>query len=243
MKTLVIYYTFLCFIGIFSSNSLLAEQSIYEKAINHPERPEVDRNKDGSRLPLTILPFSKITSGIKVLEIGAGGGYTTELISRVIGDKGQLYAETLSPSRIENNRLKNVTALRRHKLYQLPDVLTENSVNKGELDVVIIFFALHDVMMNSRIDQDDFLNNIFQSLKPGGYFVILDNAARPDSALTDTRSLHRIGENYVKQKIISAGFKFDKATQVLRNPNDDVTKSWRSISGKQDRFAFRFVKP
>lgn len=233
----------LLLICICYSSPNFAATTVYENAINHPERPPNDRIKDSSRKPSIILPFSKIKSTNKVLEIGAGGGYTTELISRVIGNQGHVYAETLSASRIANGRLNNVTALRRHKLYQLPDVLQENGVEKEQLDVVIIFFALHDIMMNSRIDQDDFLANIFALLKPGGYFVILDNAALPDSGLTDTRRLHRIGENYVKLKIVSAGFKFDKATQALRNPKDDVSQSWRSIKGKQDRFGFRFIKP
>ncbi len=230
-------------IACFSSSNLLAAESIYQIAINHPDRPVTDRNKDDSRKPLQILPFSKIVAGAQVLELGAGGGYTTELVARVIGKDGHVYAETLSPKRTAGDRLPNVTGLRRHKLYQLPDILEENSVDDGELDVVIIFFALHDIMMNSRIDQDEFLTNLFKLLKPGGHFVVLDNAASPDSGLTNTRSLHRIGENYVKQKIISAGFEFDKESQVLRNPDDDVSRSWRSIKGKQDRFALRFVKP
>ncbi len=233
---------FTTIISSFSGLLFASEQSVYENAINHPDRPARDRSKDESRKPLQILPFSKIKPGSKVLEIGAGGGYTTELVSRVIGNEGHIYAETLSPKRIENDRLKNVTALRRHKLYQLPDVLAENSVKSGELDVVIIFFALHDVMMNSRIDSDDFLSNIYSALKPGGYFVVLDNAAEPDSGLSTTQALHRIGENYVKEKVIAAGFDFDASSDVLRNPGDNLNKSWRSIKGRQDRFAFRFVK-
>jgi len=242
-KQLSNYIFFALIASVFFSILLQAESSIYEKAIHHLDRPSTDLAKDESRKPLIILPFSKIVEGAKVLEIGAGGGYTTELVSRIIGVKGHLYAETLSPDRIANGRLKNVTALRRHKLYQLPDILKENSVNEGELDVVIIFFALHDVMMNSRIDQDEFLGNIFKLLKPNGHFIVLDNAAAPDSGLSTTHTLHRIGENYVKQKIVSAGFKFDGSSDILRNSKDDVTKSWRSIKGKQDRFAFRFVKP
>jgi len=237
LTVLVVMFTMLG--GVSSASDL----SIYSNAINHPDRPSSDRKQDKSRKPLQILPFAKIVPGAKVLEIGAGGGYTTELVSRVIGDKGHIYAETLSPKRISKSRLNNVTALRRHKLYQLPNVLAENSIMASDIDVAIIFFALHDIMMNSRIDSDDFLSNIYNSLKPGGYFIVLDNAGEPDSGLSMTRELHRIGENYVKEKIISVGFKFDASTDILRNPDDDVSTSWRAIRGKQDRFAFRFVKP
>lgn len=234
--------TIVCLLLI-NSNTLLAETSNVQKAIEHPSRPLIDRQQDASRKPLSILPFSKIVPGAKVLEIGAGGGYTTELVSRIIGDSGHIYAETLSAERLRGDRLTNVTALRRHKLYQLPEVLLENNVQENQLDVVIIFFALHDVLMNSRIDHDDFLNNIYKLLKPGGHFVVLDNAADPNSGLKTTRRLHRIGENYVKQKIIAAGFSFDEESKVLRNPEDKLNESWRSMRGKQDRFAFRFVKP
>ncbi|MBV1907981.1 MAG: methyltransferase domain-containing protein [Kangiellaceae bacterium] len=228
---------------LLTSQTIPAKDSIYQQAINHPDRPKSDFEQDASRKPLSILPFSRIKPGAKVLEIGAGGGYTTELVARIVGEKGHVYAETLSLNRLSNNRLTNVTALRRHKLYQLPDVLEENAVRQGQLDNVIIFFALHDVMMNSRIDQDDFLNNLFNLLKPGGHFVVLDNAGEANSGLQDTKRLHRIGENYVKEKVISAGFKFEAKSDALRNPNDKLSESWRSIRGKQDRFAFRFVKP
>jgi predicted methyltransferase len=230
-------------VGIFCSSTLMADTSIYQKAINHPDRPASDVTKDVSRKPLEILPFSKIVDGAQVLEIGAGGGYTTELVSRIIGAKGKVYAETLSSQRIAGNRLENVTALRRHKLYQLPEVLAEQGVKEGNLDVVIIFFALHDVMMNPRIDQQEFLNNIYKLLKPGGHFVVLDNSAKPDSGLKYTRSLHRIGENYVKQKVTSVGFILDAESNSLRNLNDNLDQAWSRIQGKQDRFAFRFKKP
>jgi predicted methyltransferase len=228
---------------IFPVKALTADASIYQQAIDHPDRPKLDMTKDAARKPLEILKFSKIEPGIKLLEIGAGGGYTTELVSRIIGPNGKVYAETLSPRRISGNRLENVVALKRHKLFQLPDVLSEHQVKSNELDVVIIFFALHDVLMNSRIDHDEFLSNLYKLLKPGGHLVVLDNAAEPDSGLQYTRTLHRIGENFVKEKVLAAGFKWDAESKVLRNYNDDLKKAWSRLKGTQDRFSFRFVKP
>ena len=71
------------------SISLLSEASandIYDAAINNPERLKTDFAYDQKRKPLDILPFTQIKKGDKVLELGAGGGYTTELLSWLVGE-------------------------------------------------------------------------------------------------------------------------------------------------------------
>jgi predicted methyltransferase len=78
--------------------------------------------------------------------------------------------------------------------------------------------------------------------------VILDNAARPDSGIDDTRRLHRIGEQFVIRELQQAGFELDGTSNALRNPDDDPGKPWNSFlspveRGFQDRFALRFRKP
>jgi len=76
------------------------DESAINKAINHPERSLSDKQKDNSRKPELILPFTQIQAGNKVLELGAGAGHTTELLARLVGTKGSVYAQGLSPSRI-----------------------------------------------------------------------------------------------------------------------------------------------
>lgn len=218
------------------------DEQVYLDAINHSERSAADKRKDHNRKPHLILPFSQIKRGDKVLELGAGSGHTTELLARVVGQNGKIYAQGLSATRVASGRLPNVIALRRHLLYELADVLDENNVPAASLDSIVIFFALHDFYLNSRIDQQGLLATLYERLKPDGKLIILDNAANVDAGTQVNRRLHRIGENFVIAELAKSGFVVDKKSQALHNPQDDHTQSWQSFSGKHDRFAIRFKK-
>ncbi|NQZ08662.1 MAG: class I SAM-dependent methyltransferase [Algicola sp.] len=216
--------------------------SVYKTAISSAQRPAADLKKDKTRKPSKILPFSQIKPGDKVYEIGAGGGYTTELLARVVGKSGKVLAHRLfNAKRVEGGRLPNIITLRDHTLFELRDVFTENHIGKNELDAVIVFFILHDTYLNAEMDQS-ILKTLYSYLKPEGVLVILDNAADADSGLTSTKKLHRIGENLVIADLEKAGFVVDGTSDVLRNNQDDHTKPWGEFAGSQDRFAIRFKK-
>src|SRR5690242_7410473 len=55
-------------------------------AIAAPDRDDKDRALDAGRKPGEVLAFFKIAPGEKIGELFAGGGYTTELMARVVGD-------------------------------------------------------------------------------------------------------------------------------------------------------------
>jgi predicted methyltransferase len=236
MLTSVVFY-----LTVFSVNS--QESDIYTAAINHEQRLQSDLEYDEKRNPIEILPFTQIVSGDKVLELGAGGGYTTELISWTVGRDGKVFTHFLyNQERLKGNRLPNVISLREHSLNDHKKVLDENKISDAKLDAIIIFFVFHDIYLNNEMS-NKLLSTLYASLKPGGNLIILDNAARPDSGLAHIGDLHRIGENFVKSEIVRAGFIFDKSTDVLRNENDDHSKPWGDFKGFQDRFVYRFKKP
>ena len=82
-----------------------------QEAINHPGRPNSDREDDDRRHPVEIMTFAGVATGDVVLEIGAGRGYTTELTSRMVGESGKVIAHRISPDRLIGNRLPNVVAV------------------------------------------------------------------------------------------------------------------------------------
>jgi predicted methyltransferase len=86
---------------------------------------------------------------------------------------------------------------------------------------------------------------VFQALKPGGVFIIVDHAAQAGAGLRDTETLHRIDPETVKAQVTAAGFKFEGSSDVLRNPADPHTVKVfdPSIRRHTDQFVFRFRKP
>ena len=62
-------------------------------AINSPDRPAADKALDQGRRPDQIMAFYGIKPGMKVADIFAGGGYMTELYSRIVGPTGTVYSQ------------------------------------------------------------------------------------------------------------------------------------------------------
>ena len=242
--------TFLAiFMALFAATAgAVDEKALYQAVVDAPDRPAGDYDRDASRHPVEILTFMGLAPGMKVVELGAGGGYTTEIVAKVVGSDGAVYAQGLRASRKRGNRLPNVVALEQHLLYQTRGKVNEAGLADGEADSVLVFFALHDMYLNDRIDKQRLYRDIYALLKPGGSFIVLDNAGEPDSGLRDTQSTHRIGEQFVREEIEKAGFEFSGETDVLRNPEDKLRERWNIPApyrqpGFQDRFAYKFVKP
>ena len=57
------------------------------------DRSDDDRRLDAGRKPGEVLAFFGIAPGQKIGELFAGGGYTSELIARVVGEPGHVWSE------------------------------------------------------------------------------------------------------------------------------------------------------
>jgi predicted methyltransferase len=86
---------------------------------------------------------------------------------------------------------------------------------------------------------------VFQILKPGGTYMIIDHAAKPGRGMADTDTLHRIDPEAVRRQVEAAGFRFAGESKVLANPDDplDIPVFDKSIRGRTSQFAYKFVKP
>ncbi len=84
---------------------------------------------------------------------------------------------------------------------------------------------------------------IFESLKPGGVYLILDHAGAAGTGTSQTASLHRIDPDAVKKEVLEAGFVLDGQSNALANREDDHSKLVRDVHDKTDQFIFRFKKP
>ncbi len=218
-------------------------------AVNSPARPAADRELDESRKPAQILAFFGIKPGMKVADLWAGSGYTTELLARTVGPDGKVYSQNMEApakfkkaaelwrGRLKEAGMSNVVEIT--KPFDSPDLLP---VPPGSLDAVIINMNYHD-MVGRGFNRDQINHAVFTALKPGGIYGLVDNSAKPGSGASDANMLHRIDENFEVSEIEKAGFRLAASSDVLRNPNDPRTQPFWKLNHTQDRFVLKFVKP
>src|SRR3954471_1389228 len=228
------------------------ERGTATAVVDAPDRDPADRKLDPGRKPAEMLEFLGVHPGMKVEDMGAGGGYTTELLARAVAPGGVVYMQN-DPrwmSFLKDAIAKRFThpAMKDAVRADLPfdDPIPPGA---GGLDLVVLNVIYHDIA-NMPVDRVRMNQIVFNALKPGGAYVVIDSSAKPGSGLSATQSLHRIDEDVVKQEVEKAGFKLAQEGDFLRNPDD--ARDWNSSpqaaekAGKRaqsDRFALKFVRP
>jgi predicted methyltransferase len=214
------------------------------------DRSEADRALDAGRKPAELLAFLAVRPGMKVADLAAGRGYTAELLARSVGDTGKVYgqntkfilgfAEQEWSERLTKPVMKNVVRIDSELDEPLP-------ANVKDLDLVTLVLFYHDTVW-MKTDRPRMNKNIFNALKSGGTFGVVDHSAKVGDGLNVTQSLHRIEESMLKAEIEQAGFVLDGEADFLRVPDDarDWSASPRTAGerrGHSDRFVLRFKKP
>jgi predicted methyltransferase len=222
------------------------------RIVDSPDRSEADRTLDPGRHPKEMLRFLGVRNGMKVLDLGAGPGYTTELIARAVAPGGVVYMQN-DPRWLPF--LKDALAERfTHPAMQgvvRADVPFDDPVppDARDLDLAVMNVIYHDVV-NMPVDRARMNKAIFDALRPGGAYVVIDSSAKEGTGLAETKTLHRIDESVVRDEVQSAGFRLESESEFLRNPAD--ARDWNASPpaaekagkrGTSDRFALRFVKP
>ncbi|MBI5450621.1 MAG: class I SAM-dependent methyltransferase [Gammaproteobacteria bacterium] len=233
------------------AGSAASAQDQIAAAIADPARPDTDRAQDAERKPLAVLTFTGIKPGDRVADFIPGGGYVTRLFSTIVGQHGHVYA--VVPEELFGMR-KNadaaVAAIAADPHYANVTVIKPavNAFKAPEtLDVVwtsMNYHDLHDSFFGPA-DLAKVNKAIFDALKPGGLYVIVDHAAAPGSGLRDTETLHRIDAATVKAEVLAAGFELAGQSDALLNADDDHSAKVfdPAIRGKTDKFLFKFRKP
>lgn len=221
---------------------------VIANAIADPARPESDRKQDADRKSLEVLTFSGIKPGDRVADFIPGRGYVTRLFSKIVGKQGHVYA--VVPKEMPDRAATSVNEIADDSTYGNVTVLREpvNDFKAPEkLDMVWTSMNYHDLHNDffGPADLTKLNKAIFNTLKPGGIYLVLDHAAEPGSGVRDTNTLHRIDPAVVKKEVLAAGFELDTQSDILKNPDDDHTLKVfdPAIRGKTDKFIYRFRKP
>ena len=221
-----------------------------QAAIDDPGRA-MHKAADARRKPAELIRFAELKPGDKVLDLIPGDGYWTRIFSKIVGPQGRVYA--VWPESYAKLAMGNVATLRQLSA----DTSYGNIVTQVQptpvlaapekLDMVWTSQNYHDYPDEFMGGTDPAVLNkaVFEMLKPGGTFIVIDHAAQPGSGMRDTETLHRVDPAAVRQQVEAAGFEFAGESEVLRNPADPLTIPVfdPAIRGRTSQFAYKFRKP
>jgi len=222
-----------------------------EEALAEKGRLTSDVERDKRSHPEAVIPMLALKPGAVVADIFAGGGYYSEILSRVVGPTGKVIL-------LNNNAYQQFAAKELEQRFDgrdFPNIVQHqrevDNLDLGEnaLDAAMIIMSYHDLYHVGegwpKIDAKDFLGQIYKSLKPGGRFLIVDHVAAAGTGNSAAMELHRIEPDFAKKDIESYGFQLVGSNDILRNTTDDHTLGVfdPKVRGKTDRFIMVFAKP
>ena len=217
----------------------------YAAIIAAPDRSETDRNIDKRRSPAQLLAFTGVRPGMTVLDMGAGGGYSTELMARAVAPNGKVYAQNMPnlfpkakanfEGRMEKPVFKNVTPL-----FRPFDDPTPPEVK--DLDLITFFFFYHDTTY-MEVDRAAMNKKLFALLKPGAVMVVADHSAQAGAGTGVGKTLHRIEEAALRKEVEAAGFRLVAEADFLRQPGDARDFNVNKPTGPVDEFILKFQRP
>jgi predicted methyltransferase len=243
----------LCMVAVLSAcaaNGTGRSGFVGDARVTSPARPIEDVARDAGRKPFAVLDFLGVEQGMTTLDVMAAGGYYTEVLARVVGPQGRVYAQNPAvmlrfgggrndralTDRLLGNRLANVRRLDRE--------FDDLGLVAASVDVAITALNFHDIYNNSPEAAQGVLLAIKQVLKPGGVFGIIDHVGNPgaDQAATN-KTLHRIDPALVVSAAEQAGFTVERSN-LLSNPDDDHTQNpfAPGLRGNTDRFVLKLTK-
>jgi len=214
-----------------------------QSIVASPDRSEADRRNDVRRKPAEMLSFIGVRPAMVVLDLFAGGGYTSELLARAVAPSGRVYAQMpRPPGATLAARLKTPAAARRVSVAQPFESPAPADVGAGGFDLVTLMFNYHDFGAMG-VDRARLNAAVFAALKPGGLYVIADHAGRPGTGISESGTLHRVEESLVRREVEAAGFRLAAVGDFLRNPADPRDREEPDPPQPKDEFVLKFIRP
>jgi predicted methyltransferase len=233
------------FLALFCVSASAQPAPDYAALLAAPDRSDNDRQADKRRDPIPFLTFATVRPGMKVLDMGAGGGYSSELLARVVAPNGVVYAQnptelperpkTAFEARLKTPAMKDVVA----DIRPFDDPVPPDA---RDFDLITFLFFYHDTAY-MNVDRAEMNRKLFAALKPGGFLIIADHAALPGQGVSVVKTLHRIEESALRQEVEAAGFRLVAEGNFWRNPDDLKDSPSYKPAMPVDNFVLKYQKP
>ena len=201
-----------------------------------------------------LIRFARVDTGSTVIDVYPGDGDWTRLFSDIVGPEGRVYSFVPAEiAEVKKDQLGRMQTLAKEPGRENVEAVSADLVAMPEVtqaaDVLwlhLFYHDLHTALIQTRgATAAHFNRAVYERLKPGGFYVIVDHTATVGTGTSDTQSLHRIEPTSVREEVEAAGFVLDAESTMLANKGDlhSIKAFDPLIKGETDRFAYRFVKP
>jgi SAM-dependent methyltransferase len=154
-----------------------------------------------------LLPELRLVAGMSVADIGAGTGYITRRMARLVGPSGKVFAVDVQPEMI---RMLGELA-RRDNLAQIRPVLGSASDVKlaaASIDLAILVDVYHELEFPYEV-----LASIVRALKPGGRVVFVEY--RAEDAAVPIKPLHKMSVAQLKREVGTQALVLERIAEPL----------------------------
>jgi predicted methyltransferase len=201
-----------------------------------------------------LIRFARVEAGSTVIDVYPGDGDWTRHFSDVVGPKGRVYSFVPAEiAALKKDQLDDMRSLAREPGRENVEAVSAELVAMPQAtqpaDVLwlhLFYHDLHTALIQAKgATAAKFNRAVYERLKSGGLYVIVDHVAAAGTGTSHSKSLHRIEPAAVRDEVEKAGFVLDAESTVLKRKDDphSIKVFDPSIKGETDRFAYRFVKP
>lgn len=234
-----------------------------------PHREVGNKDRDAARHPIETLTFFGVTPASTVIEVGAGGGWYTELLAPLVAAKGKLIAagpdangpadkmSTVYGKRLDLDLAKSPALYGKVQRATIAGDTFELAP-AGTADVAVAIREMHNWVRRNDLAKN--LAAIHAALKDGGTFGVVAHRAKPDAKATESAEKGYLPEAWVIEQVTAAGFELVEKSEINANPKDtkdyekgvwtlppnfaegDKDKAKYAEIGESDRMTLKFKK-
>ncbi len=250
MKKLSLVLLILCTPVIAANSDFSKTEAKIKLAMQSDIRTEKEVARDANRLPIKTLQFFGLRDDMKVIELIPGGGWYTKILAPVLSENGEFFVAMGTA-----NVSKNLIGKKGMEFLSIIDDNSQIGRKKGarfysvqpfdlkerDVDIVFTFRNYHNFDEESR----RLMNKaVFDSLKPGGIYAVVDHTRRHMEALNNENG-RRFDPVLAIKEIQEAGFELVDYSTLHYRADDELRYEVgrKTVTGNTDRFTLKFKKP